>query len=82
MFARCHLGIDRRHLPALQIVHEREVRSTQFVSRFADKIDEVARLLEIHRHAPRHIIDLPHRADQQRRRNRDRLSLCRARRCS
>ena len=46
------------------------------------RYSKIARLLEIHRHAPRHVVDLPHRADQQRRRNRDRLPLARSRPCS
>ena len=69
-------------LPAAKLVHQREMRAAQLVLRRADQVEQVARLLQIHRHARAHIVDLAHRADQQRRRNRDRSASCRRRRHS
>ena len=42
--------------------------------RQADQIEQVARLFQVHRHAMAHVVDLAQGADQQRRRNGDRLA--------
>ena len=49
------------------------MRSTQFVTRHADEVKQIARLLEIHRHATGHVVNLADGADQERGRNGDRL---------
>src|SRR6516162_6772526 len=49
------------------------MRPTQLITRHADDIQQIARLLQIHRHAARNILHLPYRADQKRRRNGDRI---------
>ena len=51
----------------------REMRAAQLVARHADEVQQIARLLEVHRHAAGHVVDLAQGADQQRRRNGDRL---------
>ena len=52
---------------------QREMRAAQFVLRHADEIQQIARLLQVHRHAAADVVDLAQGADQQRRRDGDRL---------
>ena len=59
-----------------------EVRAAQLVLGQADQVEQVAGFFEVHRHGLRHVVDLAQRADQQRRRNGDRLRRAVGRRCS
>ena len=66
--------VHRGDLSSLKLVDQGKVRAAQFMLGEAHEIDRVSRLLKVHRHTVRHIIDLADGADQQRRWNSNRLS--------
>ena len=67
------VDVERRNLPADPIANERKVRAAEFALRFADQIKGVSGFLQVHRNGLGDVVHLPHRADEQGRRNRDRL---------
>ena len=68
---RRQIEVQLRDIRAQDVVNLVVVRAAQLVVRSAHDEKEVARLLEVHRHALVDVVDERHGADQQRRRDAD-----------
>ena len=69
------LSIHGRHQTAVDLVDQTPVRTAQVVTRDAHLVQQVTGLFQIHRRTIGNVRNLAQRADQQRRRNRNRLSV-------